>query len=391
MVSFWATKQNYVVDGDSMEKMDTTAAWLWFGGGIAWFILWLLVALFAPFSSKETPPESAQKFFTKAQYDILFPRAGQPKFDPQNPTPKFALSKPQTGLLTQWGFSDCVNTDGTAAQDTGFFGGACFCENAPAVRAIFNGGFAVQPANTISTFFLSFVGVVILGFVVFSTPPSLNNFMSVTSFFPLCYAFMTIILGPCSMMLHLGLRNWGGWSDSLSLYIWFGFAATYALYRFIVACSGTTPDQCPEWTRYVFLGVWLLLIGLAAGVNTPGHGLPEIWYCVYGGTALVGEALLWLGNVAGFAPSAQTSWTGADADHWYSNLPWDTGGSTWFLAGGITFLLALTIWLLSFTRKPLCAPDSWFQGHAIFHTLSAVAVVFLYKYYRHEGEKPSSN
>jgi len=53
--------------------------------------------------------------------------------------------------------------------------------------------------------------------------------------------------------------------------------------------------------------------------------------------------------------------------------------------GGITFFLALTIWLLSFTRKPLCSPVG-FQGHAVFHTLSAFAAGFLYKYYRHEGE-----
>jgi hypothetical protein len=83
--------------------------------------------------------------------------------------------------------------------------------------------------------------------------------------------------------------------------------------------------------------------------------------------------------------SPATSCAPSGADHWYSNLPWDTGGRTWFLAGGITFALALTIWLLSFTRKPLCFPDS-IQGHAIFHTLSAFAAGFLYKYYRHEGE-----
>jgi hypothetical protein len=370
-----------------MEKMDTTAASFWFIGGMAWFFLWLFIAVFAPFSSKQTVPESAQKFFTKPQYDILYPRAGQPKFDPQHPNPKFALSKQQTDLLEKWGYSDCINTDGTAAQDTSFFGGACFCENAPAVKAIFDvGGFAIQPSNTFSTFFLSIAGVIILGFLVFSDPPSFNNFMNVTYFFALCYAFMTIILGPFSMMLHLGLRRWGGWSDSLSLYVWFGFAACYALYRFIVACTGTSPDQVPEWTRYLFLGVWLLLIILAAALTTPGNGLPELWYCIYGGIALLCEGLLGLGNATGFARSPATSWIPAGADHWYSNLPLDTGGRTWFLAGGITFFLALTIWLLSFTRKPLCAPDSWFQGHAIFHTLSALAVVCLYKYYRHEGE-----
>jgi len=50
----------------------------------------------------------------------------------------------------------------------------------------------------------------------------------------------------------------------------------------------------------------------------------------------------------------------------------------------------LLIWERSFTQKPWCAPDSWLQGHAVFHTLPAFAAAFLYKYYRHEGEPPDT-
>jgi hypothetical protein len=375
-----------------MEKMSTSSAWVVFSLGCAWFLIWMAMALWGPWCSKIKPPETPQKFFSGAQYKILYPPPGKPQFDARNPTPAFVLSGAQATQLHAWGLNDCVKTDGTAAQPTGVLDGACFCENAPAVKAIFGGGFAVQPSNTLSTLSLSLVGLMILGFLVFADPPQQNNFMTATYFFALCYAGMTIILGPFSMMLHVGLRNWGGWCDSLSLFIWFGFVACYGGFRFIAACFGTKPDECPTWARWVFLGAWLGLIGLAAGLTTPGKANPSFleesdnWYLILGGLALLGEFFLWLWNRVGFTSSPATAWKASGADTWWSTLPWDTGGATWFAAGGATFLLALLIWALSFTRKPLCFPDSPIQGHAIFHCLSAVATVFLYKYYRHEGE-----
>jgi hypothetical protein len=362
-----------------MEKMSTTAASGFFFLGVIWFLVWTAIAIWSPFSSKITPPEKPQELFSRAQYEILYPPAGKPKFDPQNPSRDFVVTEPQQKLLEKWGLNDCVKTDGTAAQPTGFFDGACFCENAPAVRAVFDGGFAVQPSNTLSTLGLSFIGLAILGFLVFSDPPAQQNLMTTTYFFALCYAAMTIILGPFSMMLHLGLRNWGGWFDSLSLYVWFGFVACYAFFRFILSCIGITPETFPVWSRYLFLVAWIVTIAVPAALTTPGGVMDSTWwYLILGGLALAGEGLLWLWNVLGLTNSPATSWS--------SDLPFDTGGKTWFLAGGITFFLALTIWLLSFTRKPLCFPDSWFQGHAVFHLLSAVAAACLYKYYRHEGE-----
>ena len=251
---------------------------------------------------------------------------------------------------------------------------------------MFDGGFAVQPWNTLSTLSLSIAGLIILGFLVFTDPPSQTNFMSVTYVFALCYAGMTIILGPFSMRLHLGLRNWGGWFDSLSLFVWFGFVACYGLYRLIVAITGTTPDQTPAWT-YTFFGAgWAVAIFIPAYLTRPGGGGDATtWYLILGGLALLGELALWVLNGLNVTTAPATRWASSGGASWYSNLPWDTGGRTWFLAGGATFFLALTIWLLSFTRRPLCAPQG-LQGHAIFHTLSAFAAAFLYKYYRHEGE-----
>lgn len=373
-----------------MEKMSTGAASGWFFLGWLWFIGWTAVAFLAPWSAKITPSKSAKNFFSSAQYDLLYPKPGKPKFNAQKPNPAFKVTDAQEMELKNWGFNDCVAKDGTASQDTSFLSGSCFCENAPAVKAIFDDGFAVQPANTLSTLTLSAVGLLILGFLVFADPPDRSNFMTATYFFALCYAGMTIILGPFSMMLHLGLHSWGGWFDSLSLYVWFGFVAAYGTFRFVVSCTGTAPENCPPWANYAFLGGWILLIVVPGALTVP-DGVMEAtgWYLGLGILALAGEGAIAIRNaiVGRDSPSRApaTNWSGS-GEHWWSNLPWDTGGKTWFLAGGITFLLALTIWVSSFTQHFACLPDSALQGHAIFHSLSAVAAGFLYKYYRHEGE-----
>ena len=122
-----------------MEKMSTSAGLGWFFGGVGWFILWTALAIWAPWSSKVTPSETAQTFFSKAQYQILYPPLGKPTFDPNNPNPAFKVTDPQKALLTKWGFNDCVAVDGTAAQSANLpkdlFVSGCFCENAPAVKS----------------------------------------------------------------------------------------------------------------------------------------------------------------------------------------------------------------------------------------------------------------
>lgn len=151
--------------------MGTGAAISWLVGGVVWFILLLLLAFLGP-GAKIAPKQTAKQFFTATQYQILY---GQPTFDAQKPNPKFALNPNQVSELKSWDLNDCVATDGTAKQDSP---SACFCENAPAVKAIFDNGSTVQPWNTWSTLPLSLMGLLILAFLVFSDPVERANLMT---------------------------------------------------------------------------------------------------------------------------------------------------------------------------------------------------------------------
>ncbi|MBK9328207.1 MAG: hypothetical protein IPM95_02605 [Sphingobacteriales bacterium] len=53
------------------------------------------------------------------------------------------------------------------------------------------------------------------------------------------------------------------------------------------------------------------------------------------------------------------------------------------VASLITFLIATTVWLLDITDK-LCSPTSIFQGHSLWHLLTAVSIFLAYLFYRSE-------
>ncbi|MEQ1737010.1 MAG: hypothetical protein ABL886_11485, partial [Rhodoglobus sp.] len=52
----------------------------------------------------------------------------------------------------------------------------------------------------------------------------------------------------------------------------------------------------------------------------------------------------------------------------------------WVIAGVATMLVAYAIWVLD--QTPLCDPTSWLQGHAVWHSLGAVAMFLVTVHWR---------
>ena len=62
----------------------------------------------------------------------------------------------------------------------------------------------------------------------------------------------------------------------------------------------------------------------------------------------------------------------------------------WFVGGVLIFFAALGIWAMSQTGKPLCFPNLWLQGHAVWHAMTAVTVAMLYRYFALAPDRPRS-
>ena len=62
----------------------------------------------------------------------------------------------------------------------------------------------------------------------------------------------------------------------------------------------------------------------------------------------------------------------------------------WLLAAGACMVAAIPLQVLDQAKDPnLCVPTGWFQGHALWHILTAVAFLFLFVFYDTEPAIPS--
>jgi len=57
--------------------------------------------------------------------------------------------------------------------------------------------------------------------------------------------------------------------------------------------------------------------------------------------------------------------------------------SKYLISSMVTLVVAGTIWILD-RSNVMCMPESVFQGHALWHLLTAASVLFIYFYYRSE-------
>ncbi len=219
--------------------------------------------------------------------------------------------------------------------------GDCYCER------IRDGAVIKQPANTWSNLAFVLVGLYILwhlGDTRVGTGWTHRNPMEYATFFSIFYGALVIFLGPGSMCFHATMTKWGGWVDNLSMNLYVSFLAAYDVAR--LTNGG--------------LAVFLILYGLinvTAGVLT--WRIEGIGKWVFAGIIVI----FVLSELAiGFLP-------GAPQRH-YPGLA----------AGAAFFLVGFVIWKFSSTGKPLCHPDSLWQGHALWHVLTATTTLFLFLY-----------
>lgn len=220
--------------------------------------------------------------------------------------------------------------------------GANFCE-AALVDAV------KQPANSWSN-----LGFVVAGLAIAwrVRPSSLMPVPLQTA-----YACVVVILGPASAAMHATQSSLGGHLDMLSMYLVAGFAAAYAWVRWVrrgPVAFGLAYVSCVLACELA--GLWTRRIPVVQYAGNLAFGLLLV-------TAVVLETRLWRRGEArrtiGFGFAALGS-----------------------------MLVAFFIWIMS--QHGWCAPESWLQGHAVWHVLCAVAAYYLYRLYASERPLPRS-
>jgi len=134
------------------------------------------------------------------------------------------------------------------------------------------------------------------------------------------FTVVVALLGPGSMAMHATESALGGHLDVLSMHLLASFAAAYALARLL------------GWGTGRAVAVFLVLLAVGSAASLLG-----------GPVAVVQHS----GN----------------------------------LAFSLFLLVAFGVWIPSQTGGLWCIPESWLQGHALWHVLCAVAAYLLGRHY----------
>jgi hypothetical protein len=214
----------------------------------------------------------------------------------------------------------------------------CFCE---ALRP----GLIRQPANTFSNLGFVLVGLAILIWGWRRARGGEDAPLGSSRMLTTAYGLIVVFLGVGSACLHATMTYAGQWIDVLSMFLFPSFLALYNATRL-------------GWlTRRLFWPVFAAVNGLL-GILVP------------------------LGPAARFEafPALLAALALSEAA---ARRRLERPRPGWFAAAVGLMGTAFGIWILDY-RRILCSPESWLQGHALWHLLCAGATACLFLYYRAE-------
>lgn len=250
----------------------------------------------------------------------------------------------------------------------------CFCER-PRGEEL-GDVWIVQPANTASN-----IGFVIVGlWIAFCCDKEIpqrywegrNPFTRYPGY-GMLLSTVTCFLGPGSAALHASLTSPGRRIDQFSMYLVGAFLAIYSATR-----------KYPRLSFKAFFAIYMALILplLVLTILSANTSLKRLMFSILIAITIACEAIhkLIINQYRKCFHNGESKAAVLDT------------ANSWFMAFALCCLaFAYGMWVPSKSGGPLCFPDSWFQGHALWHVCTAIPIGCYFLYVVSANEKMSQD
>ncbi|CAB9527140.1 Pfam:aPHC [Seminavis robusta] len=246
----------------------------------------------------------------------------------------------------------------------------CFCER-PRGEEPGDVWFA-QPANTASNSAFVVIGLLIALSCDLKLPGQCwekeNGFTSSRGY-GILLSCVVCLMGPGSAALHASLTVMGRRVDQFCMYL---------IGAFLMPYSATRKRRNFSFKTFVALYAAINLPLLILTILSPNTGVKRLMFTLLLVMTIVIEA--WHKILGPLYQKRILCESGCAVK--------DTANGWYMVAALGCVLLAVAIWIPSKSGGPLCFPDSWFQGHAVWHVLTACSIGFIFLYGISADETP---
>lgn len=252
----------------------------------------------------------------------------------------------------------------------------CFCEH-PRPGRIF-----AQPANTISNFIYNVAALFLAWCADTHKFPNNEwweshvNMLTQEKWFSLGFCVFVTNTGYSSGMMHGGWNRWGDKLDSVSIIVLIIWIEMFSICKFYLMFVGWTPERLRLATKW-HAGLFLIL----------GSALYIYEFVRENNATRVNILFETVGISVLLEISIRFTYAYCKGNERYSNL--NLGWVGVFMIGVGYFIQKTTQ-----SGSDWCWPNSWFQGHAVWHVFSGLGLIPIYFFFlsekftmkRREGE-----
>ncbi len=216
--------------------------------------------------------------------------------------------------------------------------------------------FIRQPSNTWSNLAFLLVGLFTLTLGIqdlkYSKRKESDNFLVRYPIFSIMFGLSAIYLFIGSFFYHASLTSFFQKMDQAGMYSLVVMVITFNIYKIfpLIRINGKWKSSHAVWVAFAAGANYLILTTMVKfniNILFPALVIIAFLTSVY--------YLLFVSR-----------------EHYFTKYLW---------AAFIILILSAVIWILDRTNT-ICSPTSIFQGHALWHILNAISILFVYMYYR---------